>query len=124
MLDDAALPDFKDAIDLNVPDDSVNAVVVGLAPDKFNYETMNKAFKLLLKGSTLIAIHKARYFKRKDGLALGPGPFVEALQYATDAKPIIVGKPEKEFFLNGLKNFNCRPNEVAMIGDVSLVYCN
>lgn len=71
-------------IDQNNP----NAVVIGLAPQKFDYNTLNAAFRLLLNGAQLIAIHKGRYYKRKDGLALGPGPFVEALEYATDVKVI------------------------------------
>ena len=29
--------------------------------------------RLLLEGAALIAVHKARYFKEKDGLSLGPG---------------------------------------------------
>lgn len=53
---------------------------------------------MILDGAPLIAIHKARYYKRKDGLALGPGPFVTALEYAADCKATVVGKPEKTFF--------------------------
>lgn len=53
---------------------------------------------MILDGAPLIAIHKARYYKRKDGLALGPGPFVTGLEYATDCKATVVGKPEETFF--------------------------
>lgn len=53
---------------------------------------------MILDGAPLIAIHKARYYKRKDGLALGPGPFVTGLEYAADCKATVVGKPEKTFF--------------------------
>ncbi|PIO52609.1 hypothetical protein TELCIR_26083, partial [Teladorsagia circumcincta] len=38
------------------------------------------------EGAQLVAIHKGRYYRRADGLALGPGPFVAALEYATGAK--------------------------------------
>ena len=76
-------------------------------------------FRLLLDGAPLIAIHKARYYKRKDGLALGPGPFVTALEYATDSKATVVGKPEKTFFLEALWGAGCEPEEAVMIGDVS-----
>lgn len=75
--------------------------------------------RLLLDGAPLIAIHKARYYKRKDGLALGPGPFVTALEYATDTKATVVGKPEKTFFLEALRGIGCEPEEAIMIGDVS-----
>lgn len=53
---------------------------------------------MILDGAPLIAIHKARYYKRNDGLALGPGPFVTGLEYATDCESTVVGKPEQTFF--------------------------
>lgn len=53
---------------------------------------------MIMDGAPLIAIHKARYYKRKDGLALGPGPFVTGLEYAADCQATVVGKPEKAFF--------------------------
>ncbi|NWZ72349.1 HDHD2 protein, partial [Acrocephalus arundinaceus] len=97
--------------------DNPNAVVVGLAPEHFHYEMMNRAFRLILDGAPLIAIHKARYFKKKDGLCLGPGPFVTGLEYATDTKATVVGKPEKTFFLEALRGTGCAPEEAVMIGD-------
>ena len=36
--------------------------------------------RLISNGAKLIAIHKARYYKRKEGLALGPGSFKINLQ--------------------------------------------
>ena len=51
-----------------------NAVVIGLAPSQFNYDALTDAFRLIKnQGAPLIAIHKARYFAKTDGLALGPG---------------------------------------------------
>lgn len=52
-------------------------------------------------------------------MALGPGPFVTALEYATDTKATVVGKPEKTFFLEALRGTGCEPEEAVMIGDVS-----
>ncbi|CAG5867269.1 unnamed protein product [Menidia menidia] len=112
LVEDSALEDFT-GIDTSEP----NAVVVGLAPDHFNYQTLNRAFRMILNGAPLIAIHKARYYKRKDGLALGPGPFVTGLEYATDCKATVVGKPEKTFFTQALSDLGCSPSEAVMIGD-------
>ncbi|KAM3845195.1 haloacid dehalogenase-like hydrolase domain-containing protein 2 isoform 2-T2 [Vipera latastei] len=112
MVEENALRDFT-GIDTSHP----NAVVIGLAPEQFNYQTMNKAFRLVLDGAPLIAIHKARYYKKKDGLALGPGPFVTGLEYATEQKATVVGKPERTFFLEALRGTNCGPEEAVMIGD-------
>ncbi|KHN86318.1 Haloacid dehalogenase-like hydrolase domain-containing protein 2 [Toxocara canis] len=114
FLEDSALEDFRD-IDQTDP----NSVVIGLAPSCFTFERLNDAFRLLLNGAKLIAIHKGRYYQRKDGLSLGPGPFVEALQFASDAKVEIVGKPERNFFLSALESLDDKltPSDAVMIGD-------
>ena len=74
---------------------------------------------MLLDGSPLIAIHKARYYKRGDGLALGPGPFATALEYAASTTATIVGKPEPSFFQEALKDMEVEPENAILIGDVS-----
>lgn len=42
LIDSAAMEDFEDLIK---PNEEPNAVVVGLSPQKFNYEELNKAFR-------------------------------------------------------------------------------
>jgi len=69
FLEDEALEDFSD-----LPTDDPNCVLLGLAPSHFHYERLNEAFRLIQdEGATLVAIHKAKYLKRKDRLAIGPG---------------------------------------------------
>lgn len=78
-------------------------------------------FRLILDGHPLIAIHKAKYFKRQDGLALGPGAFVVGLEYATGVRAMVVGKPEKTFYQEALKTMSCTSEEAVMIGDVCIL---
>lgn len=112
LIDPAAMEDFQDLVtDNDVP----NAVVVGLAPSKFNYDELNKAFRLLLDGASLIAIHEGRYYKRPDGLALGPGAFIKGLEYSSNVKAEVVGKPTIEFFKAALGDVD--PAKAVMIGD-------
>ncbi|XP_014287733.1 haloacid dehalogenase-like hydrolase domain-containing protein 2 [Halyomorpha halys] len=111
FLDDAAMEDFEGF----KSEDNINAVVIGLAPDKFNWNNLTKAFRLLLNGAKLIAIHAARYYKSPDGLSLGPGPFVKALEYASGTEASIVGKPASNFFCAALDKV--KPTEAVMIGD-------
>ncbi|KAJ2964774.1 hypothetical protein NQZ79_g292 [Umbelopsis isabellina] len=71
-------------------------------------------------GSPLIAVHKARYFADKDEkLSMGPGGFVQALEYATGVTATVVGKPTKRFFELALADLGLKdaPETVAMIGD-------
>lgn len=58
-----------------------------------------------------------RYFREKDGLSLDADPFIVALEYATDVKSIVIGKPGKEFFRTALLSVNCKANNAVMIGD-------
>lgn len=74
---------------------------------------------MLLDGAPLIAIHKGRYYKRSDGLTLGPGAFIAGLEYSANVKAEVVGKPTAEFFKTALGDI---PSEEAvMIGDVSTI---
>ena len=44
--------------------------------------------------------------------------FVTGLEYATDRKAEVVGKPEERFFMGALRDLNCDPTNSVMIGDV------
>ena len=114
LLQDDAMEDFA-GLDMTNP----NAVVVGLAPDYFTYEHLNQAFRLLINNEDcmLIAVYKGRYRESAKGLSLGPGPFVEALEYASGKKAVVVGKPQLEFFQSVLQDFSCSAKETLMIGD-------
>lgn len=65
----------------------------------------------------MIAIHAGKYYKRNDGLALGPGCFVKGLEYAAQCTAELVGKPNKTFFTSALNSIS--PENAVMIGDVS-----
>ena len=81
---------------------------------------ITSCLRLVLNGARLIAVHKARYYKRSDGLALGPGPFVTALEYAAGREATVVGKPEPAFFYSVLRDAGHEAGETVMIGDVSV----
>ncbi|XP_059613619.1 haloacid dehalogenase-like hydrolase domain-containing protein 2 isoform X2 [Phlebotomus argentipes] len=101
-----------------VDKEKLDSVVVGLAPEEFHYEQLNRAFNLLRPGvgKPLIAIHEGRYYKRSDGLALGPGCFVKGLEFAASTEAVVVGKPNKYFFQSAIPE-NLPPEECVMIGD-------
>ena len=106
------MPEFAD-LDQNNP----NAVVLGDAADDFNYETLNRAFRLCMQGAPLIAIGHNKYFKKSGKFYLDAGPFVEAIEYACDIEAIITGKPSRAFFDQVLASINLGADEVALIGD-------
>lgn len=94
-----------------------NAVVVGDAADRFTYDRLNAAFRLLLAGAPLLAVATNRYFKDGDGLSLDAGPFVAALEYAAHVKAEVFGKPAPAFLDAVLTDLGRAAGETAMIGD-------
>ena len=110
-----------------------DAVVVAFAPTRFDYATLNTAFRVLMhehdtqrgrpqSDCPFIATHRSRYVGDSDGaLSLGPGPFVAALENASGRAAEIVGKPERKFFELVLSSFESdvrgREGVVAVVGD-------
>jgi len=107
-------------------DSDKNCVLVGLAPTEFNYDTLNRAFRLIMnrksqsKPCPLVAIHRANYFRDNDKeLSLGPGAFIAAIEAAANTTCEIIGKPSEKFFTSILSSIDesAQPNECVMIGD-------
>ncbi|EGD82502.1 hypothetical protein PTSG_03150 [Salpingoeca rosetta] len=112
LLRDSVMQDFED-----VEQSNPNAVVVGLAPEKFDYAHMNAAFHILFQGGTLIAINKSRYYKTEHGNDLAAGSVVAALEYASGKEATIVGKPSPDFFKLALDDLGSSAADTFMIGD-------
>lgn len=70
--------------------------------------------------SKLIAVHEGKYYKRGDGLAIGPGCFTRGLEYSTGKTATVIGKPNPYFFNSAIPN-GIAPHECCMIGDVSSI---
>ena len=98
-------------------DTGADWVIIGDAGDNFNYESMNKAFRLVLQGAGIIALETDRYWMGSDGLMLSAGPFVLGIEYATGKTATLVGKPSPGFFGMALRDMGLAPGDAVMIGD-------
>lgn len=115
LLDASLLEDLED---VPVTDVSPGCVLVGNMGEGFTYERLDAAFRHLMAGADLIALSKNRYWQAAGGgLSLDAGPFVAALEYASDKGAIGVGKPERAFFELALEDLGLPPETVAMVGD-------
>ena len=112
-----------------------DAVVLGLAPSRWTYDALCAAFRVLLAEPRppLIATHRAKYGRTEakssfsasegahDTLALGPGPFVAALEMAAGVQAEAVGKPSRTFFETVIGSFGedemLSEGRIAIIGD-------
>ncbi len=96
---------------------NADVVVIGGAEELLSYETMNAAFRMLMDGAVLLAMHTNLYWRTKEGLQLDSGPFIRALEVATGKQATVIGKPERAFFAQALRAIDCSADETIMVGD-------
>jgi ribonucleotide monophosphatase NagD (HAD superfamily) len=107
------------------------AVVVGDAGDDFTPRNLQTAFTLLRGGARFVAMHKNRWWLTSAGTMLDSGAYVAALEFGTQRRALVTGKPSRTFFDEGVRRLNelaaeagpvrpaapLSPAEVAMVGD-------
>lgn len=102
---------------IDLGEERAEVVVIGGAEDLLSYETMNRAFRLLMQGADLLAMHVNRYWLTAQGLQLDSGPFVHALEQATGKHAIVLGKPDQRFFARALQMLGTPAAATLMAGD-------
>ena len=107
----------EDFAGLHLVEGDADVVVIGGAEELLSYETMNQAFRLLMDGGALLAMHTNSYWRTSAGLQLDSGPFVRALEIASGKQATVLGKPNAAFFQQALRLLDLPPSEVLMIGD-------
>lgn len=113
IVSDAVRPAF----DAFPSSDQPDYVVIGDINGGWNYTLMNDAFRMLIGGAELVAMHKGRYWQTADGLTLDIGAFVIGLEYAASKTAIVVGKPAPTIFLSTLDSMGLTADRVVMVGD-------
>ena len=118
-----------DADEADAPDAQAAAVVVGDSPDEVSFDNLNRAFRLIRGGAELIGMHKNRWWLTPAGPTLDSGAFVAGLEFATETKARILGKPSPAFFREAVSELRSeaggrgrgggrlRLGEIAMVGD-------
>ena len=74
------------------------AVVIGDSPEEVTFDNMNRAFRLVRNGAILVGMHQNPWWLTPEGPTLDSGAFVAGLEFATETRARIIGKPHPEFF--------------------------
>ncbi len=91
-------------------------VVVGL-DRALTYENLDHAARLVRNGASIVATHSARLYMYKTGPAIATGPIVKAIEYATQKRATVIGKPSPLMFKAALERAVCERGEAVMVGD-------
>jgi len=119
FIPEATQSDFKPISLSDSEDDDVCAVVVGDLGEQWDFNTLNRAFRLLMHDNQpqLLALGMTRYWQAADGLRLDVAPFVMALSHASGVEPRVLGKPAPLFYQGALDVLGASAEQAVMIGD-------
>lgn len=101
------------------PGRPVGAVVIGDYGERWSFQALNRAFRLLMAepAPKLVALGMTRYWRAPDGLRLDTGSIVTALAHASGIEPVVLGKPAAPFFATALSILGADAADTYMIGD-------
>jgi HAD superfamily hydrolase (TIGR01458 family) len=102
---------------------SAAAVVIGDSPEEVTFDNMNRAFRLVRAGAVLVGMHQNPWWLTPEGPTLDSGAFVAGLEFATETRARIIGKPHPEFFSVAITDLRREVGrdlaraDIAMVGD-------
>jgi HAD superfamily hydrolase (TIGR01458 family) len=114
LLSGSAVNDFKE---FKITAYNPQYVVMGDIGRDLTFDRLNSTFRMIMSGAKILALQKNRYWQTDEGLTIDAGAAVAALEYATNKRATIIGKPAKDFFLQAAKILEIPTRELAMIGD-------
>jgi HAD superfamily hydrolase (TIGR01458 family) len=97
--------------------DDANVIVIGGGCDEFTYGTLNRVFRRLMDGASLIGMHRNLYWRTSEGLDLDGGAYIAGLEEAAGVTATICGKPAPAFFESVLSMLGVSAARAAMVGD-------
>lgn len=97
-------------------DHDVAAVVVGV-DFELTYDKLTRATLEIRRGAVFVGTNNDKTFPSDDGLTPGAGAIIAAVQTATDAQPILIGKPQRAMFDMAVQAMGGDPAATAMLGD-------
>ncbi|MFH1278358.1 MAG: HAD-IIA family hydrolase [Candidatus Eisenbacteria bacterium] len=99
-------------------EDEADTVFVGDVGKDFGMDDLNRAFRVLHRGASLLAGHKNRFWITHGLPTVDAGALVAALEYCSGVEAELIGKPEPGFFRTAARSLL---PEGATLGDAVMV---
>ncbi|WP_251547142.1 TIGR01457 family HAD-type hydrolase [Limosilactobacillus caecicola] len=97
-------------------DDHPDYVIVGL-DTQVTYQKFETAVLAIRGGATFIGTNADSNLPNERGMVPGAGSLVALVQYATQQRPLMIGKPEKIIMQMALERYGFSVDDVIMVGD-------
>lgn len=113
------MPSLKQAMSdegFTLADEDVQLVVASMDRE-VTYEKLKRATLLIRSGARFIATNLDPTNPTEEGLLPGTGSMIVALEAASGARAMAIGKPEPTMYQQALELMGARPETTAAIGD-------
>lgn len=97
--------------------EEADVLVIGGASDTFSYDVVNRVFRRMREGATLVGMHRNLSWRTERGWELDGGAYLAGLEEAAGITAAICGKPSAAFFEAALAPLAVPAERVAMVGD-------
>jgi HAD superfamily hydrolase (TIGR01458 family) len=102
---------------IDLVEEGADVVIVPGPDDAFTWENVNRAFRMLMDGALLVAMHRNLYWMTTEGLKIDAGAYVAGLEAATGVEAEVCGKPSRAYFAQAVEQLGIPAARVAMVGD-------
>lgn len=97
------------------------AVVIGDSPEEATFDNLNRAFRLILGGATLVGMHRNPWWLTPEGPTLDSGSFVVGLEFAAETRARVIGKPSPAFYAQAVRDLRKEAGHDLARGDIAMV---
>ena len=116
LSDGDAREDFEELLLVDDPE-GADVIVVGGACDDFTYGTLNRCFRRVMDGASLVGMHRNLYWRTAEGWQLDGGAFLAGLEEAAGVRAVVCGKPAPAYFASVLELLGVGAARALMVGD-------
>lgn len=114
MLDGAGREEFHAFVH---DEEAPEYIALGDNRSRFNFDTLNKALRLLMRGAKLVAMSPELVDASLGDVELNVGAWALMLERASGVQATYVGKPNAYMFALALATMGLAKDEVIMVGD-------
>lgn len=91
--------------------------VVASIDRSLTYQKLSQATLLIRAGAEFIGTNPDRSFPTPQGLVIGTGAILAAIQAASDVAPVVPGKPSPAMYELAMQRLGTLPGETLVVGD-------
>src|SRR5207245_9293005 len=107
----------EDLEGVQLVDDDGEVLIVAGADRAYTWENLNRAFRMILDGAPIVAMHRNLAWRADDGMTLDAGAFLLGLERAAGVEATVIGKPAPDFFRHALERLGTPAERTVAVGD-------